>query len=188
MRRKLEQFREALAASDPHALTLLRPGLAPDQVEERLSRLPFNITPDAVELYTWADGTFEKPVEILPSGYFMGLDDALAEFEQLAPMQDELDAMFPQQYRDCFRFLNDFSDSGYAFGRVDSPSEGKIIDLCIHDKWRLAFESLEKLIDTAIECRRRGIFRPGDIPDFFAYYDLARELNPGMENWSKAGA
>ena len=150
MRRKLEQFREALAASDPHALTLLRPGLAPDQVEERLSRLPFNITPDAVELYTWADGTFEKPVEILPSGYFMGLDDALAEFEQLAPMQDELDAMFPQQYRDCFRFLNDFSDSGYAFGRVDSPSEGKIIDLCIHDKWRLAFESLEKLIDTAI--------------------------------------
>ncbi|MHC4743497.1 MAG: hypothetical protein ACYS8Z_16410 [Planctomycetota bacterium] len=182
IRNKLEEFREVLAASG--AVGSLLPGLSRDEVEERLSRLPFEISADAIELYTWADGPFYDSVEILPGGYLIGLEQTITSFEKLAPMQDELDSIFPQQYRDCLRFLHDLSDGGYAFGRVDSPSEGKIIDLCIHDEWRLAFESLDKLLDTAIECRRRGVFRENDeICDFNLFYSIGRELNPGMETW-----
>jgi hypothetical protein len=93
-----------------------------------------------------------------------------------------LQAIFAQKYIDQFRFLSDWSDSGYSFGRLDSPSHGMIVDLVIHDEWKLAYADLSAVLKTAIECYRRGIFA-GPHPDFYAYYKLAAKMNPGMENW-----
>ncbi len=185
MRETLERFREVLASTDPDAAAKLQPGLARHSIEKLLSRLPFRITPDAIELYSWANGRFDDPLELLPGSYFISLENAIDEFDQLAPMRDELEDIFPQQYRDSFRFLSDFSDGGYAFGAVESPAVGAIVDLVIHHEWKLAFASLEKLIEAAIECRKRGVFRDDDIPDFELYYQIGRELNPEMETWKE---
>jgi hypothetical protein len=178
---RLAQFRRVLEACNPEGARALRPGLSRRDVEERLARLPFQISPDAVALYMWADGA-EGALEILPGAHFVSLDEAVSEFLELWPMRDDLDAIFPQPYRHSLRFLSDYSDGGYALGRLDSPSRGMVVHLCIHQEWALAYSSVDKLFETAIECRRRGVFI-GDEVDFYLYYEVARELNPGMEAW-----
>jgi hypothetical protein len=74
--------------------------------------------------------------------YFIPLEDALLEFDIVHGMRDELQAIFFEPYRDSFRFLTDWSDGGYSFGRTDLPSEGQIVHLCIHAPWRLAYRDL----------------------------------------------
>lgn len=183
---KLEVFRELLANQEPLTLAKLRPGLPRDEVQAKLATLPFQISDDAVTLYTWADASFkqtDEPPELLPGSHFYGLDTSLAEFEQLYPIQQDLDETFAQPYRDSFRFLGDYSDGGYSFGSLEAPCNGAIVDLVIHAEWQLAFESLEKLIDTAIACRQRGVFSDLEIPDFDPFYEIGRELNPGMLAW-----
>jgi hypothetical protein len=53
---------------------------------------------------------------------FISFDLAFAEFEQAHGMQNELEPIRPERYRD----LTDKSDRVYAFGRMDSPSQGQI--------------------------------------------------------------
>ena len=169
---------------NPGVLAKLRPGLPRSAVQEKLSALPFEITPDAVALYEWADGSESGLFELLPGGFFIPLSEALEEFWILHPCRDEFESLFHQPYRDCIRFLSDWSDAGYAFGRCDSPSAGKIVSLCIHAPWRLAFADLEALLITAIECYRRGVFPIGgsrEAPDIDRYFRIGAEVNPAMD-------
>jgi hypothetical protein len=179
-----ELFQELVAEVrrvNPDAARSLRPGCLPDLVKRRLDALSYKITPDAISLYSWADCP-RFTFEILPGGYFLPFEEAFAEFDEIHAMRAELEEIFPERYRDCFRFLTDKSDGGYAFGRIDSPSEGQIVHLCIHSPWLLAFRNLEHLLRTSIECYRQGIMTDDSgLPDFMAYFELAAQMNPGME-------
>jgi hypothetical protein len=168
---------------NPSAAELLRPGLSPEVAKQKLAALAFQVTPDAAALYTWADGA-DGRFEMLPGAYFIPLNEALLEFEEVHGIRDELEQIFPERYRDSFRFLTDWSDGGYAFGRIDSPSQGEIVHRCIHAPWLLAYHDLADLLKTSIACYRQGVMRSGsDPPDFRAYYELAARMNPGLENW-----
>lgn len=184
MRVLLDQLLSEVRRVNPKSAESLRPGLPRDLVVEKLSALPYEISPDAVALYEWADGS-DDTFELLPGGYFVPLQHALTEFWIVHGMRDQLEEIFHQPYRDCFRFLSDGSDGGYAIGRLDSPSEGQIISLCIHAPWQTAFASLERLLATAIESYRRGVFasNDSDILDFKLYRRIAAELNPGFKLW-----
>ena len=188
MNRLFDQFVSEVRRANPGALSTLRPGLSRDVVVEKLADLPYKISPDAVALYEWADGS-DEGFELLPGGFFIPFERALSEFWILHPYRDEFESVFHQPYRDCFRFLSDWSDGGYAFGRLDSPSAGRIVSLCIHAQWRLGFANLEALLVTAIECYRSGVF-PKDgsqeIPDFDKYFQIGRDLNPKMD-WATHG-
>jgi hypothetical protein len=178
-----ELFQELVAEVlliNPDAVRQLRPGRSPDLVRRKFDAFPYKITPDAVSIYSWADCP-RFSFEILPGGYFLPFEEAFAEFDEIHAMRAELEEDCPQRYRDCFRFLTDKSDGGYAFGRIDSPSEGQIVNLCIHSPWLLAFRNLERLLRTSIECYRQGIMSDLDMPDFMAYFELAAQMNPGME-------
>jgi hypothetical protein len=168
----------------PNVVERLRPGLPERLVKERIAKVPFQLSSDAVALYSWADGA-NGGFEMLPGGYFIPLDQAMSEFDIFHQMRDEMQEIFFQPYRDCFRFLSDWSDGGYAFGRIDSPSKGQIINLSIHAPWNLAYRDLSALLKTSIECLRQGVMTPGaKIADFKAYYKVAARMNPGMENWT----
>jgi hypothetical protein len=178
-----ELFQELVAEalrSNPE-LQRLRPGRLPDNVKSRFDALPYKITPDAVSLYSWADCP-DFTFEILPGAYLLSFERAFAEFDEIHAIRAELEEDCPQRYRDCFRFLTDKSDGGYAFGRIDSPSEGPIVNLGIHSPWLLAFRDLEHLLRTSMECYRQGIMSTdSDLSDFIAYFELAAQMNPGME-------
>jgi hypothetical protein len=71
--------------------------------------------PGAQQLGRLPDFSFE----ILPGAYFLPFGTAFAEFDETYAMRAELEEIYSERYRDCFRFLPDKSDGGYAFGRVD---------------------------------------------------------------------
>jgi hypothetical protein len=181
-------YRELLAQLkrvNPSMAAMLRPGIKRDAVEKKLAKLPYPITPDAASLYEWADGA-DGEFELLPSGYFIPLKQAMGDFKIDHEFAQDMDEE-KQPYRDCFRFLSDWSDGGYAFGRVDSPSKGRIVSLCIHEPWKIGFSDLEHLLKTSIECYRQGIMRSDHgLADFFKYYKLAARLNPGCKVWRPA--
>jgi hypothetical protein len=181
-------FRELLAEArrvNPATAATLRPGLSRDVVKKKLAKLPYRITPDAASLYEWADGA-DGPFELLPGGYFIPLKQALNEFKvfhKLMYLVDEEE----DPHRDCFRFLSDWSDGGYAFGRMDPPSKGRIVKMCIHETWLIGFADLEHLLKTSIKCYRQGIMRSDESsPDFSRFYKLAARLNPGYKVWRPA--
>jgi hypothetical protein len=187
MRHLFEELLAEIQRASPIAAETLRPGLPPDRVKEKLAKVPFQISPDAVALYSWADGA-TAGLELLPGAYFITLDEALLHFELEHQMKDQLQAVFFEPYFDSFRFLSDLSDGGYSFGRTDSPSEGHIVRLCIHAPWRLAFRDLTAVLKTSIECYRSRVISPvSNTVDFKAYYELAARMNPGMEYWTAPG-
>src|SRR5690348_9399659 len=113
-------FRELLTEVkrvNPSSAALLRPGLSRELIEKKLARLPWEISPDAVSLYEWADGA-NAPFEVLPSAYFIPLDEALRQFKAFDKVAQQIDEE-DEPYRENFRFLSDWSDGGYAFGRLD---------------------------------------------------------------------
>jgi hypothetical protein len=180
-----EQLVAEMQRSSPATAANLRPGLPAEFVKEKMANMPFQISADAVALYSWADGATGR-FEMLPGAFFIPLEDALLEFDIVHGMRDELQEIFFEPYRDSFRFLTDWSDGGYSFGRTDSPSKGQIVCRCIHAPWKLAYRDLTALLKTSIECYRRGVLSPNsDVADFKAYYELAARLNPGLENWTE---
>jgi hypothetical protein len=188
MQQLLQELVDEMRRFDPDTVKSLRPGLPSDALKQRFTTLPYEVSPDAMSLYAMADCadySFKMPFEMLPGAYFIPFDKAVAEFEEIHGMRDRLEQISSQRYRDCFRFLTDKSDGGYAFGRIDSPSRGQIVSLEIHAPWRLAFRDLEHLLRTSIECYRQGIMRTNSgAPDFDAYFELAARMNPGMEAWT----
>lgn len=136
-------------------------------------------------MYEWSNGIGSN-LEILPGAYLFPLEIAFDQFGTLQSMKDELQRIFYQPYYDCFRFLEDYSDGGYAFGRIDSPSKGKIVGLCIHAKWQIAYNSLSDLLKTAIECYKRGAFDDPDMPDFKMYFRIGKEMNAPLKYWDLA--
>jgi hypothetical protein len=159
----------------------LRPGLPRDVVEAQLATLPYKITPDAALLYEWADGA-DGPFELLPGGYFIPLAQAMKQFKVFDELAEDLD-QDEEPHRHCFRFLSDWSDGGYAFGRVDSPGEGRIVKLCIHATWQIGFSDLEHLLRTSVECSRQGVIESSD---FKRFHQIAARLNPAYHVWRPA--
>ena len=182
MQHLFEELVAEVQRTSPATAATLRPGVPPEFVKEKMANMPFQISADAVALYSWADGATGR-FEMLPGAYFIPLEDALLEFEIVHGMRDELQEIFFEPYRDSFRFLTDWSDGGYSFGRTDSPSKGQIVCRCIHAPWKLAYRDLTALLKTSIECYRRGVLS-SDVVDFKAYYELAARINPGLENWT----
>jgi hypothetical protein len=187
MQQLLEELFFEIRRASPATAELLRPGLPPNLVKEKLAEVPFQISPDAVALYSWRDGS-APGFELLPGGYFITLEEALLDFELIHKVNHQWPEDFVEPYFDSFRFLSDLSDGGYSFGRTDSPSKGHIVRLCIHAQWKLAFRDLAAVLKTSIECYRNGVISPdSNSADFRAYYELAARINPGMEYWTAPG-
>lgn len=180
MRKLLAEYRSAIARHHPALNEVLRPGLPRDVVIQKLGRLPFAITDDAVELYCWADGVEGCWVNLIPISYFMPLDYAISSFEHLLPYQTEFEEIYPQQYRQSFPFLSDRSDGGYGFGSLESPCNARIINYNIHDEWTIGFNSLSDLVSAAIEGYNSGLVDDEGEWDIFGFAKLLRQLYPDL--------
>lgn len=182
MEKLFEQLEKEMFAVNPAMKEALAPGMARADIEAYVRRIPFNISSDIINLYQWSSGAGYH-LEILPGVYLVPLEEGISNIEQLYPMKDKFQEIFFQPYYDNFRFLGDWSDGGYSFGRIDSPSEGRIVGLCIHDLWRIAYNSLSDLLRTAIECYKRGVFANPVKRDIKMYFQIGKELNSPLEYW-----
>ncbi len=183
MENLIKELEKEILYHNPSFRNLLGTGLSKDEIDLHLNKLPFKISDDIYYLYEWINGTDYK-AEILPSGYLLSLEEAVNQFETIYAMKEELQEIFYEQYFDCFRFLSDMSDSGYSFGSLEPPCNGQIIGLGIHHNSEIAFKNLSDLLETAIICYQRGVYRKDDIHDFELYFKIGKELNPDLKYWS----
>jgi hypothetical protein len=187
MKRLFAELIEEVRRARPETLQSLRPGWSPEALRRRFDGLPYSIAPDAVSLYTWTDCT-EADFELLPDTFLVPLERAFQDFESVHSRRAEFERIYNERYRDCFRFLTDHGAGGYAFGRVDSPSKGQIVMLCVHEQWELAFVDLKHLLQTSIACYRQGIMTAASgLPGPRAFLELAARMNPGMEAFKRYG-
>ena len=180
MRELLAEYRSVIAKHHPALSDVLRPGLPRNEVIQKLGRLPFAITDDAVELYCWADGVEGCWINLIPIAYFMPLDEAISRFEHLLPHQAEFEKIFPQQYRQSFPFLSDRSDGGYGFGALEQPCYGRIISYEIHAEWTIGFNSLSDMVNAAIQGYELGLLDDEGEWDIFGFSKLVRNLYPDL--------
>ncbi len=66
----IKEYRSVIAARHPALEAVLRSGLPRDAVKQRFATLPFAITEDAIDLYSWADGAEDGRVNMIPISYF----------------------------------------------------------------------------------------------------------------------
>lgn len=182
MDKLLEEYRVAIRTFHPRLYRSLRPGLPRDQIEARLASLPFRITPDAVDLYAWADGVDDGWMNLIPISYFMPLADAMTNAAGILPHREEFERIFPQPYRDSFPFLSDRADGGYGFGSLEPPCGGRIISYDIHDEWSIAFDSLSDLVAAAIKGYRAGLVDEEGEWDIGGFHDMVRETYPHLRS------
>lgn len=182
MQELLAEYRSVIDEYHPELSATLRPGLPREIVMEQLSSLPFEISNDAVELYCWADGVNldDDEAHLIPISFFWPFESAINSFDNLLPIADELERIFPQKYRQSFPFLSDGSDGGYGFGAIDEPCSGRIISYDIHADWTIAFNSLSDLIETAIEGYKIGLNLEYGEWDISGFHELVQKRYPDL--------
>lgn len=180
----LSDYRLVLEQYHTSLHTALRPGLSRAEVINQLSRLPFAVSQEAIQLYCWADGVEDSTENLIPYSYFVPLETAISNFEYLLRHQVELEEIFPQKYRQSFPFLSDHSDGGYGLGATGEPCNGKIVQYNIHDEWTIGFNSLNDLITTLMEAYKRGLVDKDGEWDSIQFWDLVREMYPDLNNSS----
>ena len=178
MQKLLSEYQTAIEQFHPALLDALRPGLDREFVVEQLSRLPFKVSDEAIDLYCWADGMDGSSECLIPYAYLVPLETAIQRFEHLWPNQGELD----ENYGESFPILSDGSDGGYGLGSIDEPCNGKIIEYNIHDEWTIGFDSLSDLIATAIEAYKRGLVDEDGEWCSIQFSDLVDELYPELKS------
>lgn len=172
LQEKLKDYRILVKKYHPELHHNLQPGLSRSNIIELLSQLPFAISPDAIDLYSWANGVKDKSIDLIPISYFMSLEEAIQQFNLLLPFQDEFENIFPQKFRRSFPFLSDHSDGGFGFGSTEDPCNSKIISYDIHSEWSIGFNSLSDLIETAMEGYKCNMINVNGEWDIFAFQKL----------------
>jgi hypothetical protein len=142
----LERILDRLTLHVPDRVSTMKAGLAPDEIEEIVSILPFKLPPEVYELYQWRDGLHAN---FLFENYeFLSLKSAVYTYQgELAQAQQD----YPEiadffQYR--FPIFQLWSNSGVLLTVAPNESGGSPIDIydteC--EDYRLRYHSLTNLI------------------------------------------
>ena len=184
MKELLADFREAIKVYNPVLDRVLNVGLSRSEVEAAIEKIPFEITPDAIDLYTWANGVSDIWVNLIPYSSLLPISNAIEMFRH---SQDSPLAKLgiEEPLSPTFLFLTDRSDGGYAFGAVSAPCNGCIIKHNIHDARSIAFESLSQLVEACIHMYRTSDPIEDGEWEIFDFMRSVSELFPHLKpNWT----
>ncbi|MBF0353400.1 MAG: hypothetical protein HQM11_20405 [SAR324 cluster bacterium] len=167
----------------------LQPGIHPKQVLSQLNILPFKVSQEIIQIYSWRNGTRIDPfgnIELFPMFIFSSLEHVIHHL-----MEDQVIEIIFNSYD--FYFFPIFGDSfGDSFGikgnheRTHASPIIKIDD----DGYgpNVLFGSLTQMMETLVSCYREGAFfvKDGSLSaDYDRYGEIALRLNPEIEYWHK---
>ena len=152
----------------------------------------------------WATWCLPNEYEVLPGWHPCALESAIADHAIYKDMntpgsrhQLMLEQMFgaephvPDKYIeplwDNFCILSDGSDGGCGIGAQGASYRGRVVVRAIHAPWEIGFQSLDKLIDTAIAHRKARIWDAEGGIDWGMSRDIARAINPECSYWNHDG-
>lgn len=137
------------------------------------------LTADGNEWFTLlSQYSFTEGDECLPGWYFVHYEDCHVWNELFKDMDYE-------PLNKIFMVLTDLSDGGCGVGLIGAPYEGEIINREIHAPWAIGFDNLEALLDTAIACRKEGVWDENSDPDFDKFYKISYRMNSKYDIWNE---
>jgi hypothetical protein len=138
----------------------------------------------------------EEMPEILPGWELCSFERAMETYKVVKDMnapesefQNYLKRMYGdeqnhiEKYWNNFLLLTDYSDGGCGIGSMNTDFGGMIIVHEIHAPWRVGFQNMDKLIETALVCRKSGVWKSIDDIDWLLYAEIGKKLNPECEHW-----
>ncbi len=166
----------------------LAPGLTREEIISKLK--PYGINNEVIiELYEWrngikfnSDNEYIGEIDILIGFNFYPIDEAIESYEfELTSIYGCGKELFPI-----------FSDYAGSYLYIDKDGITPILyhfDYTMPGNIESYYESLERAIETTIECYNKGAMKKGDEGywefDFDLVREISKELNPNCVYWQK---
>ncbi len=181
----LNQILEWHRKNNTPAARLLQPGLGEDEILGLLKDVPFQVSRELVELYQWRNGTAIGEEGDDPSLFeihrFLPLEEALANFQATYP-----EAKSNYDLSDWVQVFQDVTSDGYGITGGAQMLDHTPVVLLMEGDVQKVFGSLAKMMETVAAALRQGAMGWEDEEmetDFFAWGELAKQMNPEIEYW-----
>ncbi|WP_363250331.1 SMI1/KNR4 family protein [Microbacterium sp.] len=165
----------------------LRPGASPSQVLERFRSAGTDVPIEALELFSWHDGTETRgtsigEIALIPGFYLLSSTDSTENYRAFVSDERWRPSWIP--------FL---ADGGGDFYVLDSEGRDRVAPIrrfrIEEQEHPVEFGSLKDFFETISVAFQRGVFfvdESGFLEmDDFAFAELARQINPGIPWWSE---
>lgn len=186
VRRSLSAIVSHLTRLRRPAAGLLQPGLSREAIAKIESKLPFELAPELVALYSAMNGTRARTGDVLddlhffPGFYLLSLEDAATEYRRMRRSRQWKPSWFPV-------FANDAGDY-YAVPCGREASQGVIGFIRGEPEQEVEYVSLDAMLRTIVECFAKGAFfvkGKGFEIDDEKHSRIAKRLNPGLAVWEE---
>ena len=181
----LNQILEWHRRNNTPASRLLQPGLSEDEIMSKLQPLPFKVSRELVELYSWRDGTAlgeeGEDTSFFEIHRFLPLDEAVSNFQEVHPEAKDSDEL-----SNWVQVFQDITSDGYAVSGGPEMVDCSPVVLLMEGEVEKVFSSLAKMMETVAAAFRAGAMGWEDDEmetDFFAWAELARRIDPKIEYW-----
>lgn len=181
---------EVITQAHPALMQQLQPGLSANDIDKLLATVRVQLTAELYTLFSWKNGVktvgdaTPETLQIFPMGIPYSLANAVETYQSISLKQHLFETdyfpLFFSGHGDIFLYDTDESSPTYSMISLYSPELlGKHTSETIYD-------SLSSLLDTAITCYEKKIFRidKGLLEfDSDGHYSVASELNPNSYYW-----
>lgn len=167
---------------------LIRPGLAPEEVDAHEARLPFLLPEEVRQLFLWRDGTVVEEgdqldvLQFFPGFYFPSLDEAVTVFDERRDAPQWEPGWFPV-------FMDGAGDFYLAVCESDRRKATTEIVGFLHGEPEqvVEYESLDAMTKVIEACYAEGAFfvdADGTLEmDDDLHRQIANRFNPGIALW-----
>jgi hypothetical protein len=180
----LNRIMEWLQQNSPTCALGFLPGLSPEEIEKKLSELPFCVSREVYELYQWSNGN-NNGCGVFVYHDLLDLETALTDSQGI---NDScwLEAREEDGDPKYLFLIFDFDGEYFAVPGSDSLNDtAPIFHVCSDDgSLSLAFTNLTNMMLAIAECYETGVYsvnsdREIEVIDEAKFGEIRRKHNPG---------
>jgi len=157
----LNQILDFVAKENQDIIREFNLGLTVSEIEEIVEVLPFKLTNEVIDLYSWRDGTSSSVTDIIAHSFFLPLNEAVGIYEEMMPLdiidQNNNDSYFWQVA--WFPILTMDQDYYFVSCRNDE-SAGKVYKYFIAGgEPEPMFSNLTIMMKAILDCYQTGVYK-----------------------------
>lgn len=176
-----------LEKNSPSTISGFKPGLSSEEIEEKLSALPFRVAEEVRELYRWRNGD-EMCNTVFGHLWLMSLDTA-CEYSEYFNDEDMIEIREgDEKPRYLFPIFSwEDSESFSIQGSESMTTTGPIFHMIYYADSNFVFISLTAMMLTLAECYETGVYAVGEygieMVDGIEFDRIRRKYNPGTDDF-----
>ena len=187
----LNQILDFTASNNSEIPNLFNLGLSISTIEKIAEVLPFKLTNEIIELYTWRDGT-SNLTDVMANNFFMPLSMAIETYKEMISLEEstcdeteELGCVWRVDWLPIF-YLDAVN---YFVSCKDDESYGKVYEYEIGGEPELIFSNLTTMMKATLECYQNGVYKVEpqntflSLIDYHETYKIFAKIDPLIDHW-----